>query len=159
MRKFFYFFGIFAAVLIICAIGAIFFLARSGAGLDAASKLYADESVVAITTSWNKDELWKRASPDFKRVTKLDDLSPLFDAAGNALGKLVEYQGAKGQALITKTFGTGTDVRAHYVASAKYERDQATFDIALHLINGAWMIDGFQIQSDAVMRRLTGQQS
>ena len=154
MGRLFRFIFIFAALLVVGGGVAFFFLARTGAELDASSRSYTHQAVVAIAQSWNKDELWKRASPDFKKSTQLDDLTTLFDAANAALGPLLEYEGADGQALMTKAIGSDGDIKAHYVAEGRFAKDQATFEIALHQINNVWMIDGFHVRSASLMKRL-----
>lgn len=154
MGRLFRFIFIFAALLVVGGGVAFFFLARTGAELDASSRSYTHQAVVAIAQSWNKDELWKRASPDFKKSTQLDDLTTLFDAANAALGPLLEYEGADGQALMTKAIGSDGDIKAHYVAEGRFAKDQATFEIALHQINNVWMIDGFHVRSASLMNRL-----
>ena len=146
---------LFVVILLVIGGGVgFFFLSRTGAELDASSRSYTHQAVVAIAASWDKDELWKRASPDFKKSTQLDDLTLLFDAANAALGPLVEYEGADGQALMTKAIGSDGDIKAHYVAQGRFAKDQATFEISLHQINDVWMIDGFHVRSASLMKRL-----
>lgn len=146
---------LFVVMLLVIGGGAgYFFLARTGAELDASSRSYTHQAVVAIAKSWNKDELWKRASPEFKKSTQPDDLAMLFDAANAALGPIVEYEGAEGEALMAKAIGSSGDVRARYVAQGRFAKDQATFEVTLHQINDVWMIDGFHVRSASLMKRL-----
>jgi len=153
MRKLFYV----TMLLVICGAVGFYFLARTGAQLDASSRSYTQQAVIAIAKDWNKDELWKRASPEFKKTTQLDDLTFLFDAANAALGPLVEYDGAKGEASMVKAIGSSTDVRAQYVAYGRFAKDQAVFEITLHQRNDGWMIDGFHVRSASLMKRLAQQ--
>jgi hypothetical protein len=154
MGRLFRLIGIVGVLLVVGGGVGFFFLARTGAALDASSRSYADQAVVAIAKTWNTDELWKRASPEFKKSTQPDDLAMLFDAANAALGPLVEYEGAQGDALIAKAIGSDGDIRARYVAQGRFAKDQAVFDISLRQINDVWMIDGFHVRSASLMKRL-----
>jgi hypothetical protein len=156
MRKFFYGLGAAIGIIILAAGIGIFFLARNGAALDAESKAYVKDAVVAITADWNADELMKRSTPDFRRVTKPDLLQSLFDAARTALGPLVEYEGAKGDSTAAVMAGSGTTISARYMAHAKFQKGEAYIQITLLKIDGTWRIEGFNIRSDAVLRTLTG---
>jgi hypothetical protein len=156
MRKFFTILGGIFAVLIVVLAVAIFILVRKGSALDDESKTYVNDAVITITTHWDPDELMSRASPRFKEATKRDDLAGFFDAAKTALGPIVDYQGAKGSAFVMSTVGTGTTITANYVARAQFSKAEAQLQIALVKIDGQWRIEGFHVDSDVLMRALTG---
>jgi hypothetical protein len=137
-------------VLIVVA-GGIGFLIKNGQDLDGGSRAYVDDSVVAITTHWDKDELWKRASPNLRGVLKADDLRNLFQTAGGALGPLQQYRGATGEATIS-FFNTQIRIFANYIAKASFEKGDADFKIGLVKIGDAWMIEGFYVNSSALFR-------
>src|SRR5665213_1640364 len=115
MRKFLFGLGVITAVLIGFGAVSLFVLSRNGAALDAQSKSYVEDSVVSIATGWNTDELWKRASPHLRKMTTRDDLRRFLEAAKDALGPLVEYRGARGEAMMSLVNSTKT-VSARYVA-------------------------------------------
>jgi hypothetical protein len=73
-----------AAVTIIAAGFDGFVFAGNGAALDSSGKAFVGDAAIAVTARWDPDELWKRASPQFKATVKqndrlfgFDDLAPL----------------------------------------------------------------------------------
>lgn len=159
MRKFFITLGALFAVVIVAGGIGLFVLFRNGAALDAESRAYVDDAVVAISAHWKRSELVKRMTPQLAQNAKPQDLENLFDAASAGLGSLVEYQGAKGQTLISATTGEGTVISANYVAGAKFQKGDANFRVALLKVNGSWMINSFYIKSTAMMSNLAGKKS
>jgi hypothetical protein len=156
MRKFFLILGVIFSVLLVGGGIGIFVIARNGAALDAESKDYVDDAVVTITAHWNPDELMKRASPNLRQIAKPDDIVGLFGAAMTALGPLVDYQGAKGGSLVSAMSGSGTTISARYVAHARYARSDADLELSLLKVDGVWKIEGFHINSSALMSNMTG---
>jgi hypothetical protein len=158
MRKFFLWFGIVMAVIIVAGVVGFFILARDGARADAESRVYVDDAVVAIGRHWDAGELWKRSSADFQRVTKQEDLRAFFEAAAQALGPLTAYRGAQGDATIS-VVNAHTTVTAKYIARATFEKGEAEFQIAAVKNDGEWRIQGFHINSAALTKRLIGTKS
>jgi hypothetical protein len=158
MRKFFYGLGVISAFVIIAGGIGFFILARNGAALDSASKTYVENAVVVIAGNWVVDELLKRASPRLKSMAKPDELRNLFDAAKSALGPLQQYQGSKGQAMMS-VVNSQTSVSAQYVAKGSFAKGDAELRIALVKSGDNWMIEGFHINSSALMQRLVGVRS
>lgn len=144
------------AILVVGGGIGLFILARNGAALDAESKAYVDDSVMAITADWSVDELMKRSSPHLRQVTRPDDLQALFDAARTALGPLVNYEGAKGDSTVSAMAGAGTTISARYFARGKFQKGDADLQITLLKLDGSWRIEGFFITSSELMRHLTG---
>jgi hypothetical protein len=159
MRKFLYALGGLAALLIVGAGIGLYVLVRNGAALDAESKAYVDDAVITITAHWSPDELMKRATLHLQQITKPDDLQALFDAATTALGPLVEYEGAKGDSMVSTMVGSGTTISAKYVARAKFQKGNADLQVALLKTDGSWKIEGFHIVSSALMSSLAGRRS
>jgi hypothetical protein len=159
MRKFLYGVGAVIALLVVGGGVGLFVLARNGAALDAESKAYVDDSVVTITAHWSADELLRRSTPNFRQITSLDDLQGLFDAARTALGPLVDYGGSKGDSMVSAIVGSGTTISAKYVARAKFQKGDADLQLTLLKIDGGWKIEGFHINSNALMSSLTGRRS
>jgi hypothetical protein len=156
MRKFFFGVGVLAAVLIVAGGVGFFVLSRDGAALDRMSKAYVDESVVAITANWDMDELWKRASPHLRQMANEDQIRGLFEAAKSALGPLAEFRGSRGEAIISVK---DASVSADYLARGRYQKGDASLRIALVKQGDSWMIEGFRINSNALLKRLVGVRS
>ncbi len=100
MRKFFFGFGIVMACLVVAGGVGLFILFRNGSALDAESKAYAEDTVVAIGSDWDADELWKRSTPRFRQATRREDWR-LLDAARGRWGRFVQYRGSSGQATMS----------------------------------------------------------
>ena len=131
MRKFLYVMGaIFLVVLVGVGImvGVLFY---KGAGLDRESAAYVDDAIVSIGAHWNKDELLSRAGPEFKKATGTEQLASFLDALSGALGPLVDYDGAKGQAYVQMILNSGTTITAVYTAKAKFQKGVAEFKVTL----------------------------
>jgi len=151
MRWFFNILGVTAAILIVAAAIGIGFVVYKGRGLDSESKAYVDVAIPAITANWNQDEFLKRASPELRDSIRPGQLTTLF-VAFSRLGALVAYEGATGDANMSYFTSTGGRVFATYVAKAKYQNGEATIRIVLLKRDGQWMIQNFQIDSDAFAR-------
>jgi hypothetical protein len=71
---------------------------------------------------------------------------------------MLEYRGSKGQALMS-VVNAHSVVSAQYVASGSFQKGAADFRINLVKQNETWMIEGFHIDSPAMMKRLVGVRS
>jgi hypothetical protein len=158
MRKFFLGLGVLTALLLVAGGIGFFVLARNGEALDKMSKAYVDDSVLAIAANWNVDELWKRAGPRLRASVKREDLRNLFDALGGALGQMAEYDGSAGQATMSVVNAQST-VGASYIANARFRKGEAAISVALVKVGDAWMIEGFHVNSPALLKNLAGVRS
>jgi hypothetical protein len=158
LRKFFLGLGVFTALLLVAGGIGFFVLARNGEALDKASKAYVDESVVAIAANWNVDELWKRAGPRLRASVKREDMRNLFDALNGALGQMADYDGSAGQATMSMVNSQST-VAAQYVAKAHFRKGDAAISVALVKVGDDWMIEGFHVNSPALLKSLVGVRS
>ena len=155
MRKFFYGLGVVTAIAIVAGGIGLFMLARNGAALDTASKAYVEDTVVAVATNWDADEFWKRTSGHLRSTATLSDMRKLFDSARQTLGPLLQYRGSQGQALIS-TLNAQTTISARYVARGRFQNGDADLQLVLVKQGDAWMIEGFHINSTALMKNLVG---
>lgn len=152
VRKFLYWFGAVAAVVVVVLIVGIGYLAYVGSGADKESKLYADSAIVAITTHWNPAELQSRETPELMASVDTDQLKLIFGQF-RRLGNLVKYGGSKGSATILASVDAGSKVTANYVGSATYENGAASIELLLQKIGGAWMINGFHVNSPVLFQK------
>ena len=135
-------------ILTVVALGAsgigLGVIAYEGHALDAESKAFVDNEVPAIATTWSKEELLDRATPELRSNIAPDQLTSIFNTLSK-LGPLIKYEGATGQS--TMSYFTGSDSRASasYVANAKFQNGTATFRIALVKRGGQWMIYNFHV--------------
>ena len=152
MRKFitrvFLFLGVITLLFLVflgAGVGYGFYLRSS---LAPSAKTYADESVRAIITTWSKDELIQRSSPELRATTTKGQLDQVF-ASLTKLGSLQTYKEAEGDVGISFSNKRGLIVKATYVASATFQHGRA--DIKIELIRHAnvWQILGFHVDPPA----------
>lgn len=155
MRKVLYGLGVITAVLIVTGIVGFFILGRNEVALDRTSKAYVHDSVIAIASNWDVDQLWKRAAPDLRTSMNEDMVRGLFNAARGTLGPLVEYRGSEGEATIWLD-DLKTVVFAKYVVQCRFQKGDAVVQVFLIKQHNNWMIEGFHIRSSALMRRPVG---
>ena len=96
---------------------------------------------------------------ELKQKLNPAELDTLFDALSTGLGPLIEYRGAQGQATVLAMIGTGTVRSADYVASARYQKGEAEIRIGLLMVDDRWMIQGFYVNSNALLGNLAGRKS
>lgn len=137
----------FMMLLLIFVLEACGIIGLWGKGLDKESQGYVDEALPAIVVDWNAQEIMNRASPKFMQVTPRSELERLFFTF-KQLGKLVEYEGSKGEANVTVGTSQGTLVTAAYVAKAKFENGQATITVRLIKRDEKWKILAFLVNSE-----------
>lgn len=136
-------------VLIIAGIVSAVILGKEGASLDTESRAYADSSIMAIVSDWDKNELQTRASSEFLMITPPPDLERLF-AKFRTLGRLKTYNGSRGQARIMFN-QAGKSVTAIYEASADFETGPARITLTLIKRIDGWRIYGFHVNSNAFL--------
>jgi hypothetical protein len=141
MRKLLFAFGglILPAILFVTvSIACIVYI---GTVLDAQSKAFVDDTVPALATSWQKEQLLSRTAPEFRSEARQGELTLLFQSLSR-FGKLFEYQGAIGNAYLSYASAT---ISAAYTAKAKFQNGDALFEIWLLKRNGRWMIYDFHV--------------
>ncbi len=158
MRKFI--FGLGVVFLFILGAGgtSLFMLAREGNALDIESKSYIQDAVEKITADWNANELWERSTVQFRKQGTEQDVRNFFDAARSSLGRMQQFRGADGQASVMVT-PAGRSTTARYDAKASFEKGDADIIISVVKSESGWQIEGFHINSTALMRTLVGTRS
>jgi hypothetical protein len=151
MRKFLRGLGVAAAFVTV--IGPLFWFMFNNEerALNSESRAYAADTLVAITKHWDPGELWMRSTPHFRETTLRDDVQSVFSRAGAALGPLIEYRGANGQAMVS-TLNSRTTISAEYIAKGSFQNGDADFHMTMAKVGDTWMIDVFHIRSLALMK-------
>jgi len=142
--------AVFGAILVVVA-AAIAYFSVTGNALDKESQAYVDSAVPAIALHWSQDELTRRASAEFTRAVKDDDLVKLLSVFRRDLGDLRKYEGSTGDAFISLTTQNGKVITANYVASAEFENASATIHVKLIKHGEGWQILGFHVNSRAFL--------
>jgi len=156
MRKFFMWFGVGAAVLVVGLVAVIVSAALQGSALDGESRAYAAESIDAIVSTWKPDELLRRGTPQLRATARPSDVEGLFNALAIGLGKVVETDVPVGGSLVSVTAGEGKVVSANYTVKARFEKGEAIIRIALLKLEQQWWVHGFNVDSPAAFTNLSG---
>jgi hypothetical protein len=133
-------------------------VAYRGHRLDVESRDFVDSAVPAITARWSSDELLDLAAPELLANAQPAQMKAAFSTLSRQLGHLTEYEGATGDSLVTYTAGTGSTIKASYLARAKFEAAPASIWVMLVKRDGHWMISGFRVEplpSDGTADRAT----
>ncbi len=151
MKKLFTILGVVFLAILVVAAGFVGYAAYTGSKFDASSKAYVDDNIPKIVSTWSKDELLKRASPELRKVASDDDIDRLFTKL-NELGSLQKYEGAKGDSNISFTSQNGKVVTAAYTAKATFQNGSAEIQIRLIQHDGAWSILNFHVNSPIFLK-------
>jgi hypothetical protein len=139
MKKFLAIIGGVALIAVLLVGGFIGYAAYQGRALDASSKAYVDKNVPLIISSWSKDELLKRASPQLLKIVdeKPDQIDHLFQEFAK-LGAMRSYDGSKGDSNVSYTNKDGKVTTASYIADATFENGNARVTVRLIQTSGSW---------------------
>ena len=114
-----------------------------GSGLDKSSKQYIDKNLPPIMTSWSKEELMSRASPEFKKNIDNTDFDEFLGKL-KQLGPYISYEGSTGHSNIDVD-ARGVVKTASYTATALFQYGKVEVKVKLIQENGDWQILGFHI--------------
>ena len=139
--------GIFLVIVVIVA-GLIGYAAYQGRGLDASSKAYVEANVPPIISTWSKDELLKRSSPQLLKAVNDNpgQLDQLFHKLSK-LGAMRSFGVVKGDSNVSYTTQNGKVVSASYVATAKFEHGEGRITARLIQSSGQWQFLFFYVDS------------
>lgn len=152
MKKFLMVVGAVALGAVILGGVGFAILAYRGNALDVEAAEYSTQAVTAITAHWDKTEMMARAAPSLAAsVTpeRLDDLFAFF----RRLGPLQGAPSCHGQAVMNADLRHGSRILGRYACKAHYEAGDATISLALVKQAGAWKIQGFHVDSLALLPR------
>jgi hypothetical protein len=132
-----------AVVTLLC-----FFLLRSlveEAKLNAESRRYADDAMVAVASNWDKQALLDRGSEELLQAAHFQiDIDSQF-LRWSMLGRMVCYHGVKGKAAVVFSLQTGTVITATYFGSAEFARGTASITVGLVRRAHKWQVASFQV--------------
>lgn len=139
--------GIFLVIVVVVA-GLIGYAAYQGRGLDASSKAYVEANVPPIISTWSKDELLKRSSPQLLKVVNDNpgQLDQVFQKL-TKLGAMRSFGDVKGDSNVSYTTQNGKVVSASYVATAKFEHGEGHITVRLIQSSGQWQFLFFYVDS------------
>lgn len=133
---------------------------------DRATRKYLQETLPAIIGSWNFDELESRMGSVLKVRAEREGLASIFTNAADRLGPLQNLGEPHGSVLFSKAIlgrrnrVPGTSIRypgliwGDYAIRCEFEKSQAQIRVGLSAEGGKWLIDRFEIESDALLGRM-----
>ena len=144
--------GIFLVIVVIVA-GLIGYAAYQGRGLDASSKAYVEANVPPIISTWSKDELLKRSSPQLIKIIdeKPEQLDQLFHKLSK-LGAMQSFGDVKGDSNVSYTTQNGKVTTASYVGTAKFEHGEGRINTRLIQSSGQWQFLFFYVDSPVFLQ-------
>jgi hypothetical protein len=136
-------------ILILFVVSFFGYAAYQGRGLDASSKAYVEENIPAIISTWSKDELLKRSSPQLLTTIneKPEQLDQLFQKL-SMLGPMLSFGEVKGDSNVSYTTQNGKVTTAAYVATAKFKNGEGRINARLiQSPAGQWQLLQFRVES------------
>ncbi|WP_075356006.1 hypothetical protein [Desulfovibrio sp. DV] len=137
--------GLFLALLLVAA---IFFgyAAYNGSKLDASSKIYIEENIPIILSTWSKDELLQRSSPKLlEAINKDPKIIDLVFKKAASLGTFQKIHDINGDSNISITTNNGRVITARYIIPAKFDNGDATITVQMIQSSGQWQLLGFHV--------------
>lgn len=148
MKKFLSIVGGLFLVLALVVAGFIGYAAYQGLGLDVSSKAYVEANVPPIISTWSKNELLKRSSPQLLKIIneKPEQIDQLFQKLSK-LGAMRSFGDVKGDSNVSYTTQNGKVITAAYVGTAKFENGEGKISVRLIQSSGQWQILLFNVNS------------
>ena len=148
MKKFLSIVGGLFLVLALVVAGFIGYAAYQGRGLDVSSKAYVEANVPPIISTWSKNELLKRSSPQLLKIIneKPEQIDQLFQKLSK-LGAMRSFGDVKGDSNVSYTTQNGKVITAAYVGTAKFENGEGKISVRLIQSSGQWQILLFNVNS------------
>ncbi|WP_156180878.1 hypothetical protein [Desulfovibrio sp. TomC] len=144
--------GLFLALLLITA---IFFgyAAYNGSKLDASSKIYIEENIPTILSTWSKDTILKLASPQLIETIENNQTNiDLLLTKSATLGKFQKISDIKGDSNTSFTTQNGSVITSRYAVQAKFDNGEATITVTLIQLSGQWRLLGLFINSPSILQ-------
>ena len=139
--------GLFVALVVVFA--AFFgYAAYQGRHLDASSKAYVEANLPPILSTWSKDELLRRSSPQLLKIVneRPGQIDQLFKMLSK-LGAMRSLGDVKGDSNVSYTTNDGKIITAAYVATAHFENGEARTSVRLIQSSGQWQFLLFNVNS------------
>jgi hypothetical protein len=151
MKKLFNVLGIiFAVIIVVAIIAAAIFIPRTFK-LQGAAITYIQDAVPKIVTNWNSQALVDRATPELMSASKSREQVDRLFGMFRKLGSLKRLDKPVGTVTSTAFTGTGTATVGNFIIKGEFEKGPATIKIQLRRVNDAWKINGFRVDSNALL--------
>ena len=141
MRKLVIILDAVAVAILFCARPAM--AAEKNTPLEKETQQFVEQTVIAVTRSWNDQEVWDRAAPELGQRESPDQIKRDLVAARTNLGAFVNYLWGDGT-----VNDDGVTAAAVYIARAKFEDGDAVFKLNLVKHGGSWGLSHFRVLTE-----------
>lgn len=141
---------IFGVILVAVGIAAAIFIPHA-LKLDHEATAYIQVAVPKIVEHWKSQELTSRATPELLKAAGSQDRIDRLFVMFRRLGAFKHLDTPQGDVSTSAYSGTGVVTVGNYTAQAEFENGNATIRIQLLRVGDGWKINGFHINSDALL--------
>ena len=150
MRRFLAVVGGLVLSVVLVIGGFVAYTVYQGKALDASSKAYVMANVPPIVSSWSKQELLKRASPELLKELREHpgQIDGMFQKL-SALGPMLSFGSVQGESNISYDLPDGKASIAAYVVKAVFANGTVKIKVRLILREGKWKFLNFYVTAPA----------
>lgn len=146
MKKILLILGGLIALFLISSLVLMLYSSKELPNLSKESKVWADETIPKIITTWDVDLLIKNASPDFLKTTSAEDLKIFFKNLSLELGTFKKYIDSRTDQTKVEVHGFfRKEILSNYIAAAEYDKQVAQISVTLTKEKNEWKILGFHV--------------
>ncbi len=151
--------GIFLFVVLVIG-GFMAYAMYQGKALDSSSKAYVMANVPAIVSTWSKQELLKRASPQLlKELQKHPGQIDRMFQKLSSLGAMQSFGSVQGESNISYNLPDGKATIAAYVVKAVFANGTVDIKVRLILQAGKWKFLNFYVTAPASLKEQPQEQT
>jgi hypothetical protein len=143
--------GVAAAVAVAALISLFIVLVLRGRMQGEGAQKAATQVVLAFTENWTPEPLMRQASKDLREKVTAEEAARLFEIY-KRLGTRTSLGEPTGTTTASSGFGTfASGIRAEFAFPATFTTGPATIRIRMIREDNAWKVDGFWIESKALL--------
>lgn len=147
--------GVAVAIVVIVVVAAAIFIPRS-LKLDGEATSYLQDATPKIVAGWNAQELVDRSTPQLMNAAKSREQIDQMFVVFSRLGALKHLDTPKGGIYSSSFSGRGTTTVGNYRVAAEFEKGAADIQIQLLRVDDGWKINGFHVNSEALLAAMAG---
>jgi hypothetical protein len=149
MKKFLMVLGVILLCLIVIAVVLSIGGAYYGHKFEKSGSAFTDEAINAICSSWDPQQWYDRADPDFFNENAKKNIIMLFGLYSRCLGTFKQHEGSEGVSKLEFVNGEIV-VTAEFVSKAVFEKGEGKITAELIRRDGKWQLVGFNIASKSM---------
>lgn len=111
--------------------------------IKAEAEAYAGETITAVTSTWNGDAIFERASSELKNTLEEGAVVELMGQGSRAVGDLVTLGNVECTTSFNTSTGEGTVYTANCKASSDHDRGKVDYALTVIKRDEEWALNGF----------------